>query len=85
MIIPKNPHTARGVVILTLTTFIWGTTFVVTKQSLVGFPASALIFSRFLVAGIIVLPFLRPGRRQRRETRRSRRRRHSCIGLFLTI
>jgi drug/metabolite transporter (DMT)-like permease len=51
-------------VILTFTTFIWGTTFVVTKQSLNGqFPASLLVLARFLVAGVIFLPFLRGGRK----------------------
>jgi drug/metabolite transporter (DMT)-like permease len=57
-------HTTRGVAILTGTTFIWGTTFVVTKRSLNGqFPASTLVFARFLVAGVIFLPFLRRGRK----------------------
>jgi drug/metabolite transporter (DMT)-like permease len=52
-----------GVLILSLTTFLWGTTFVVTKTSLVHFPADALVLGRFLVAGVVFLPFLRMGRR----------------------
>src|SRR5690349_13276059 len=59
-----NSHTTRGVAILTATTLIWGTTFVVTKESLNGqFPASDLVFARFLVAGLTFLPFLRGGRK----------------------
>ena len=52
-----------GVFILLVTTFLWGTTFVVTKETLAGFPAGELIFSRFLVAGVVFLPFVRLGRR----------------------
>jgi drug/metabolite transporter (DMT)-like permease len=48
---------------LALATFLWGTTFVVTKNALTGFPASELILGRFLVAGIVFLPFLRLGRK----------------------
>lgn len=53
----------RGIFILTLTTFIWGTTFVVTKEALVGFSPAALIFARFLVAGLVFLPFVRSGQK----------------------
>lgn len=56
-------HAARGVLLLSLTTFLWGTTFVVTKAVLGRFPASQLIFARFLIAAILFLPFLRFGRR----------------------
>jgi drug/metabolite transporter (DMT)-like permease len=56
-----HKHTARGVALLSLTTFLWGTTFVVTKNTLANFPASELIFGRFLIAGIVFLPFLRLG------------------------
>jgi drug/metabolite transporter (DMT)-like permease len=57
------PHHIRGVLILTLATFIWGTTFVVTKQALRGFPTSALVLARFLIAAIVFSPFLRFGRK----------------------
>jgi drug/metabolite transporter (DMT)-like permease len=58
-----HQHTGRGVALLTLTTFLWGTTFVITKNTLASFPASELILGRFLIAGIVFLPFLRPGRK----------------------
>ncbi len=58
-----SPHTARGIALLTFTTFLWGTTFIVTKSALDHFPASELILLRFLVAGIIFIPFLRLGRK----------------------
>src|SRR5271169_5662292 len=54
-----HKHAGRGVALLTLTTFLWGTTFVVTKHTLDNFQASELILGRFLVAGIVFLPFLR--------------------------
>ena len=56
-----HQHTGRGVALLTLTTFLWGATFVVTKNTLANFPASELILARFLIAGIVFLPFLRLG------------------------
>jgi drug/metabolite transporter (DMT)-like permease len=56
-------HAARGAALLTLTTFLWGTTFVVTKNVLGNFPASELIFARFFVAGILFVPFLRLGKK----------------------
>jgi drug/metabolite transporter (DMT)-like permease len=59
----EKKHAAFGVAILSLTTFLWGTTFVVTKNTLVNFPASELILLRFLVAGVVFLPFLRGGRK----------------------
>lgn len=59
----EKKHPARGVAILSLTTFLWGTTFVVTKGALANFSASELILLRFLVAGVVFIPFLRLGRR----------------------
>jgi drug/metabolite transporter (DMT)-like permease len=62
---PTNPnrHQFRGVLVLTLATFIWGTTFVVTKQALQNFPAASLVLARFLIAAVVFIPFLRLGRR----------------------
>jgi drug/metabolite transporter (DMT)-like permease len=61
---PLNKRrTTQGVFILTLTTFLWGTTFVVVKLTLKGFPAAALVFARFAVAAAIFTPFLRLGRK----------------------
>jgi drug/metabolite transporter (DMT)-like permease len=59
----QEPRQYRGVFILILATFIWGTTFVVTKQALRDFPASALVLARFLIAAVLFIPFLRAGRR----------------------
>jgi drug/metabolite transporter (DMT)-like permease len=58
-------HAARGVALLSFTTFLWGTTFVVTQGALrnTHIPASELVLGRFLVAGIIFLPFLRLGKK----------------------
>lgn len=57
----RHHHNGRGVALLSFTTFLWGTTFVVTKSVLPNFQASELILLRFLVAGILFLPFLRLG------------------------
>lgn len=56
-----GPRTRRGVLILTVITFIWGTTFVVVKKSLAEFPPGALVTARFLVAALAFTPFLRAG------------------------
>ncbi len=64
---PLTQHRARGVAILSFTTFLWGTTFVVTQTALdfknANFPASQLVLGRFLVAGIVFIPFLRLGKK----------------------
>jgi drug/metabolite transporter (DMT)-like permease len=56
---------ARGVALLSFTTFLWGTTFVVTQGALdhAHIPASELVLGRFLVAGIVFLPFLKLGKK----------------------
>jgi drug/metabolite transporter (DMT)-like permease len=59
----RSPHSARGIFILTLTTFIWGTTFVVVKLTIHDVPPAALVFARFLIAAAIFTPFLRLGRK----------------------
>jgi drug/metabolite transporter (DMT)-like permease len=41
-----HQHTGRGVALLTLATFLWGTTFVVTKNALANFPPGELILGR---------------------------------------
>jgi drug/metabolite transporter (DMT)-like permease len=61
--VSSTHHSSRGIALLTFTTFLWGTTFIVTKHTLDHFPASELILGRFLVAGIIFLPFLRLGKK----------------------
>jgi drug/metabolite transporter (DMT)-like permease len=58
-------HKGRGVALLSLTTFLWGTTFVVTQGALekTHIPASELVLGRFVIAGIVFLPFLRLGKK----------------------
>ncbi len=56
-------HISPGTLLLTLTTFLWGTTFVVVKTTLPGFPASELVLGRFLLAGLVFAPFLRSGKK----------------------
>ncbi len=60
---PAPNHTARGVALLTVTTFLWGTTFVVTKNAIGHFHASELVLGRFLIAAILFAPFLRLGKK----------------------
>ena len=61
---PNHPHQFRGVALLSFTTFIWGTTFVVTQGAIrQNFPASEIVLGRFLVAGIVFIPFLRLGKK----------------------
>ncbi len=63
MPLTERPGAGGGVLILLLTTFLWGTTFVVSQQTLRAFPVGQLLFGRFAVAAAVFLPFLRPGRR----------------------
>lgn len=54
-----SSSTARAAALLALTTFIWGTTFVVTKNALVGSSPAVVVFGRFLIAAIVFLPWVR--------------------------
>ncbi len=47
----------RGFLALTLVTLIWGSTFVVVKDALTGYPPSLLMWLRFLVGVVFFLPF----------------------------
>ena len=53
----------RGLLALTLVTLIWGSTFVVVKDALTGFPPSLLMWARFLVGAVFFLPFYKRARR----------------------
>ena len=48
----------RGILILTLVTLIWGSTFVVVKSALAGFPPSLLMLLRFFLGALVFLPLL---------------------------
>lgn len=47
---------------MVLLTVIWGSSFVVIREAVAGFPPSLLVFLRFLVAAAVFLPWLRDGR-----------------------
>ncbi|WP_457630114.1 DMT family transporter [Oceanithermus sp.] len=48
----------RGILILTLVTLIWGSTFVVVKGALESFPPSLLMLLRFALGALVFLPLL---------------------------
>jgi len=52
-----NRH-LRGILILTLVTLIWGSTFVVVKGALENFPPSLLMLLRFALGALVFLPLL---------------------------
>ena len=52
-------NTCRGGALLVLASLLWGSTFVVLKHSLVLIPPGELLFSRFGLATVAVLPFFR--------------------------
>ena len=54
----KNLHT-RGILLLLVTTLIWGTTFPVIKQIMVNVSPMALVAVRFLLAALVFTPWLR--------------------------
>jgi drug/metabolite transporter (DMT)-like permease len=54
----KNLHT-RGILLLLVTTLIWGTTFPVIKQIMVSVSPMALVAVRFLLAALVFTPWLR--------------------------
>ena len=49
-----------GVLALILVTILWGSTFVVVKETVKTIPASVLILSRFGLSALVFLPCLRP-------------------------
>ncbi|HEY9655239.1 MAG TPA: DMT family transporter [Crinalium sp.] len=54
----KNLHT-RGILLLLVTTLIWGTTFPVIKQIMVSVSPMAVVAVRFLLAALVFTPWLR--------------------------
>lgn len=61
---PSGPAAAReGALLLLAVTLIWGSTFVVIKDTVASLPANSLVLLRFALAGLAFLPFARPGRR----------------------
>ncbi len=51
-----------GALLLVLLTIVWGSSFVVIREAVAGFPPSLLVFLRFLVAALVFLPWLGAGR-----------------------
>lgn len=47
-----------GVVYLSLATFLWGSTFVIIKDSLSNLSSAQLIFTRFVLGSLAFLPFI---------------------------
>jgi drug/metabolite transporter (DMT)-like permease len=47
----------RSILMLLLTMTIWGSTFVVTKEIMAGFPPLTLAFARVTIASLVLLPF----------------------------
>jgi drug/metabolite transporter (DMT)-like permease len=56
----------RSILMLLLTMTIWGSTFAVTKELIVGFPPLTLAFVRVAIASLVLLPFALA--RRRRDT-----------------
>ncbi|HWJ95508.1 MAG TPA: EamA family transporter, partial [Telluria sp.] len=53
----------RGILALFLVTMVWGTTFPAMKDLTANFTPVWIIFVRFAMAALILLPFLWKGRR----------------------
>lgn len=51
------PHRRRSIAMLLLAMLIWGSTFAVTKEIIVGVPPLALAFVRVAIATLVLLPF----------------------------
>ncbi len=54
----KNLHT-RGILLLIVTTLVWGTTFPVLKETVVSISPMVLIAVRFVLAALVFAPWLR--------------------------
>jgi len=52
-----------GVVLLLLATLIWGSTFLIVQETLRNFSGAGIIAGRFVLAALVLIPFLRRGRR----------------------
>jgi drug/metabolite transporter (DMT)-like permease len=53
----------QGFVLLTVATVLWGSTFVVVKQTVDSIPPSVLILVRFALAAVFFVPFLQRDRK----------------------
>ena len=60
---PRGDSLRGGAVILVLATALWGSSFVVIKQILPGFPAAPICTARFAIAAIALSPFIRLDRK----------------------
>jgi drug/metabolite transporter (DMT)-like permease len=57
MTLGKNQQKSLAWILLIVLTFIWGTSFILIKRSLVAFDAGEVGALRMLTAGIVLLPF----------------------------
>jgi drug/metabolite transporter (DMT)-like permease len=53
-----TPPRRLGPILLTIATLLWGTTFVITRHTLDGSSPAGIIFGRFAIASILLIPFL---------------------------
>ena len=58
MLIKQVSH-RQGILLLVLTTLVWGTTFPVVKDAIASLSPGVLISSRFLLATLVLAPFCR--------------------------
>src|SRR5438128_2276696 len=56
-------HQFRGILALLVVTLVWGTTFPAMKDLTAYFSPVWIIFLRFALAGLLLVPFLRGSRR----------------------
>ena len=56
-----------GIGILVLVTVVWGTTFPIVKNAIESLSPAALTATRFVVAALVLSPWLRFARRERKS------------------
>jgi drug/metabolite transporter (DMT)-like permease len=56
---PSMTHQYRGILALLVVTLVWGTTFPAMKDLSAWYSPAAIVFMRFALAGLLLLPFLR--------------------------
>ncbi len=57
-LISKTSHN-RGILLLLLTVLVWGTSFSLLKYFLRDFPPAIIIATRFAIAAVVFIPWLR--------------------------
>jgi drug/metabolite transporter (DMT)-like permease len=59
MAFASNTMRSKGIVLLVITTLIWGTSFPLLKHTLTDLPPETILALRFAIASIVVIPWLR--------------------------